>query len=875
MYRYLRSSVSLPPLQLKHIDARLSFFQDHVDGAETLTMAARRKVSSIALDAKALEIFDVSFPDSGSPAQYTVDAPHNKLDITLPKPLAAGEAIRVSVRCRSVPTDTILDGIYRDVTPPGAPQQYMSQCQQWGFERILPVIDDCTAKCTFRTTLEGDVRYTHMISNGDVDRSANPDGRPVAKPGDPSRQIITYVNNVPMAPYLFIACAGTWDELTDSVTYPNGKRVALSYLVPKGRLDGARLPMEILKRSILWQNRKLGFVYPYESYRTICMEKSNYGGMENVGNTTIITEAALIDGNIGDRRLVYAHGVIVHEYEHSHCGSGVTMASPFDMWLNEAYTVDIERQFLADTFNPVFMRLQEVDELRAPGEGPLAVEDTGKAPAIVREGFNDPDEVVDGLTYDKAPEVLNMLRQLVGPAAYAAATSLYFRRYAGGNADTDQFLACFAETVPDFPMDAFAKRWLFGAGYPKVTAGYAYDTAKRTLTLKLRQDARKPFVLPFSFAVVNSEGRDLVAQTFRFDKPAQTVVLKDIDRPAFLSLNRGAGFYGTCEDTSATDGQLVAQIFGDSDFFNRVEAMRRLTDRQRGLLMRLDSQGDRDLASWANGVWLDVYRRAAAAADVPDGVKAYLLSVDEEPFDRRLLPNVRENAAIRRDLLRTANRAVTLESARSVLFAKEPDALPAAIERRALKNAFLQLLSVRDTPEAFACMEEHLERSADITDRLNTLAAIWQSADPRRLGLLERERARQCGTLGGFLGYLKVVGTSPRPEVFDAVMRETTLPGFDWTHPGKTRALFVPLTLNNAQVWTPLGRKWMEETFVRLAPTGEYSALRLMGPCFGYKAFAPDLRDSVREMLCRVRARLDSAQCPWVKARLDEALEGK
>jgi aminopeptidase N len=35
--------------------------------------------------------------------------------------------------------------------------------------------------------------------------------------------------------------------------------------------------------------------------------------------------------------------VIVHEFEHNQCGSDVTMESPFDMWLNEAYTVDVER----------------------------------------------------------------------------------------------------------------------------------------------------------------------------------------------------------------------------------------------------------------------------------------------------------------------------------------------------------------------------------------------------------------------------------------------------------------------------------------------------------------------------------------------------
>jgi aminopeptidase N len=53
--------------------------------------------------------------------------------------------------------------------------------------------------------------------------------------------------------------------------------------------------MEILKESILWQAARSATSTRSTTYRTICMEKSNFGGMENVGNTTIITEAALID----------------------------------------------------------------------------------------------------------------------------------------------------------------------------------------------------------------------------------------------------------------------------------------------------------------------------------------------------------------------------------------------------------------------------------------------------------------------------------------------------------------------------------------------------------------------------------------------------
>ena len=272
-WKYRRSDFRRPVAQLEHVDAVIRFFEDRVEAEGTLHLRARETLKEIALDCEG-----------------------EKVVYPLEREYAPGDAFTVAVEHVSHPDDVHLEGIYRDVTPAGAPQQYMSQCQQYGFQRILPIVDDCTAKCTFRTALEGDARYTHLISNGDLVEDVQiADGR---------RRCV-YEMRKPMAPYLFIACAGTWEVLADSVAYPDsGRVVKLEYLVPPGHLDGARIPMEILKRSVLFQHEATGFVYPFETYRTICMEKSLYGGMENTGNTTIITEAALVDETIADRRLV-------------------------------------------------------------------------------------------------------------------------------------------------------------------------------------------------------------------------------------------------------------------------------------------------------------------------------------------------------------------------------------------------------------------------------------------------------------------------------------------------------------------------------------------------------------------------------------------
>lgn len=859
-YRFLRSECRLPPAQLNHVELSLSFFEDRVESAGVLTLTARETLRSLDLDAKALDILEVSLP-------YVYDRERNKLTVSFPRPMEAGETFSVSARCILHPSDTILDGIYRDAQPKGvdAPQQYMSQCQQWGFQRIFPVIDDCTAKCTFRTTLEGDARYTHLLSNGDVDRTVNPDGLPVPKPGDPSRKIITYVNRVPMAPYLFLACAGTWDVLADEVSYPEGKRIRLEYLVPPERTDGARIPMEITKRAVLWQHGYVGYTYPYECYRTITMEKSNYGGMENVGNTTIITEAALIDETTGDNRLIYAHGVIPHEYEHNHCGSGVTMATPFDMWLNEAYTVNVERAFLNTVFDPTFLRLRDVAGLRSPGNGAMAMEESGKFGQIVREGFNDPDEVVDAVTYDKAPEVLNMLERLIGKETYRKATGLYFARYDGGNADTDQFLACVAETAPSFDVARFADGWLFHAGYPRVTADYEWKDG--LLRLSLRQTpcpetAKGPFLLPFPFAAVSADGRDLLEKTVAFGTPSAEYVFPCPKAPAYLSLNRDAAFYGTCADARETPATLALQARTDPCLFNRVEAFRRLTDLERIRFLK-------DGAGFAPSPdWMRVFCSNFADASLPDGVKASLLSVGT-PLDRPLLANVRENPRFRRAILREAAKTAGVAALAAALDTGTPDAVSDAVERRALRASLLHLLTALDTQEAWDALEAFLEKATPFTDRINALSALWESSSPRAPLRLAQVRAEFAGRASAYLGYLSILGTAPREAAFEAVAREAETPEFSYAHPGLCRALLGPLAQNDDLVWTERGLAWLADTCVRLAPVNEYTALRFLGVCRNYRDFAPDLKTAVRATLTEIRDRLADATCPWFKSTLE------
>jgi hypothetical protein len=80
--------------------------------------------------------------------------------------------------------------------------------------------------------------------------------------------------------------------------------------------------------------------------------------------------------------------------KHNINGSQVTGESPFEIWLNEAVTVYIQRQRENALFGADYMRLKEVLYSFTPGQGPLAIDAGPTAMPIEPKGFNRTQELI-------------------------------------------------------------------------------------------------------------------------------------------------------------------------------------------------------------------------------------------------------------------------------------------------------------------------------------------------------------------------------------------------------------------------------------------------------------------------------------------------
>jgi len=174
--------------------------------------------------------------------------------------------------------------------------------------------------------------------------------------------------------------------------------------------------------------------YRWERYDVLVLPPAfPFGGMENP-RLTFLTPTILA----GDRSLV---SLVAHELAHSWSGNLVTNSTWEDMWLNEGFTVYIERRIVEALYGPgraemeAMLGRQDLDEelagLRHPGDGKLHVDLRGR----------DPDEAASDVAYEKGGLFLRELEESYGRAAFDPFVRKWFDAHAFTSVDGSEFEA--------------------------------------------------------------------------------------------------------------------------------------------------------------------------------------------------------------------------------------------------------------------------------------------------------------------------------------------------------------------------------------------------------------------------------------------------
>jgi aminopeptidase N len=821
------------------VKARLAMRRNPEGGGPLFLNGERLKPVSVAIDGRPL-----------GEGEYQITAE----GLTLAD---APEAFSLETEVEIDPAgNTALEGLYM------SGGRFCTQCEAEGFRKItfFPDRPDVLARYTVR--IEADRKANpHLLSNGNlVEQGELQGGRHYAVWRDP----------FPKPSYLFALVAGELDVLTDRFTTMSGREIDLRIYVDPGQAGRAEYAMDSLKRAMRWDEEAYGREYDLDLFMIVAVRDFNFGAMENKGLNIFNSSLLLADpATATDLDYERIEAVVAHEYFHNWTGNRITCRDWFQLCVKEGLTVFRDQGFSADMRGHAVQRIKEVKNLRArqfpEDQGPLAH-------PVRPSSYLKIDNFYTATIYEKGSELIRMLKVLVGEGDFRRGMDLYFERHDGDAVTVEDFVACFAE-VSGRDLSAFF-RWYGQAGTPEVRVEGDWDSASRTLELRLAQTTlptpgqpnKECLPIPVRIGLLDEDGR---TQSFRLpeggeaveeavlilDRPELKVRLQGVAREPVISALRS--FSAPVKlSTDAPPEHRYVRLAADPDLFNRWEAGQNLA---RDLILAR-AGGSPDVEGEAR--FAEAVGRALADQSSDEAFKALMLQPPSEqdlalvmsPADPEAIHLARES--LRQTLAgRLRAELERLHDSLSDGGAFSPDAASAG--RRALRNAVLDVLAAEGSPTDATRAGRHFEQAQDMTAAMGGLNALMLIGGPAYHAALEAFYERWKAEPLVLDKWFALQARSPSEEVLGRVLALTAHPAFDLKNPNRFRALVQSFTSANPYRFhdaSGAGYRFLADQILALDALNPMTAARLIEPLGGWRRYTPRLGALMRAELQRIAA---------------------
>ena len=185
--------------------------------------------------------------------------------------------------------------------------------------------------------------------------------------------------------------------------------------------------------------------------------------MNHLVQLTFVTPTLLA----GDRSLA---DVVAHEAAHSWSGNLVTNETWEHFWLNEGWTVFLQRKIMARVYEDD--KFFDFDAIGGWKDLKDSVEEMpeGYTKLIPDLGDGDPDDAFSSVPYEKGFNLLYSLERMVGKEEFGEFTKLYFNEFKFGVISSAKFKNFFESHFKDNVVDVSSfdwETWLYQPGMPE------------------------------------------------------------------------------------------------------------------------------------------------------------------------------------------------------------------------------------------------------------------------------------------------------------------------------------------------------------------------------------------------------------------------
>ncbi|KAG5363898.1 Leukotriene A-4 hydrolase-like protein [Yarrowia sp. B02] len=386
-------------------------------GSVTYDLAVSGNPDKLVLDTSYLDIQEVQV--NGHKADFSIGERHSIFGspLTIALPSNVGDKIQVKISYATTPSCTALQWLTPEQTAGKKAPYFFSQCQAIHARSVMPAFDTPSVKSTFDIEIESE----HPVVAS---------GLPIK--GQPGKYV--FRQKVPIPAYLFALAGGDLDSA------PIGPRSDV-YSEPCD-LHKCQYEFEADTEKFINAAEKIVFPYEWEKYDVLVLPPSfPYGGMENP-NITFATPTLVS----GDRQNV---DVIAHELAHSWSGNLVTNCSWEHFWLNEGWTVYLERRIVGALegeqqrhFSAIIGWNALEESVKLMSRDPVQESYTQLVVDLKPNGGADPDDAFSSVPYEKGSTFLFFLETEIGQAKFDPFVKHYFKHFRYKSLDTYQFIDC-------------------------------------------------------------------------------------------------------------------------------------------------------------------------------------------------------------------------------------------------------------------------------------------------------------------------------------------------------------------------------------------------------------------------------------------------
>jgi alanyl aminopeptidase len=334
-----------------------------------------------------------------------------------------------------------------------------SQFEEISARRAFPCFDEPRFKTPFDISITTIDREAVISNTLPVSQEKVADG--VVK--------TTFATTAPLPTYLVAIAVGPYDVLEGKPAPASKLRqlpLPLRAITVNGKGERARYALAATPALLDTLETYFAAPFPYPKLDLIAPPNFVAGGMENAGAITYTERGILLAPGASASQRRYFEALHAHEVAHQWFGDLVTPVWWNDIWLNEAFASWAGNKAAAQTWPT-----DELDRETLRDALDVMDRDALASARSIRQPIKDNGDIFnafDGLTYNKGAAVLQMFETYMGADIFREGVRLHMRKFAHGNATTDDFMTSLAEASRKPEITASINSFLDQPGLPLV-----------------------------------------------------------------------------------------------------------------------------------------------------------------------------------------------------------------------------------------------------------------------------------------------------------------------------------------------------------------------------------------------------------------------